>query len=133
MRRLCTERTVVQNKQPEPKIKSPSTNTHTHTHTHYSVQTHLQTLPLLCTHTRSCTHTHRFTLSFYLLSDFCFPDSSRMAFVVVVVVVVENLWFSPLISWSIKGTAHGPDFHFNDDLVVETANLYIPHHPAPGP
>lgn len=42
-----------------------------------------------------------------------------MAFVVVC------LWFSPL---KVKHTT--ADFDFNDDHIVDTANLFITHHPA---
>lgn len=47
---VYAQRTEVQNKQPKPKIIS-----------HDSIHTHLQTLPLLCTH--ACSYTHRFPLS----------------------------------------------------------------------
>lgn len=85
----------IQTKSPRPGPHPPLT----HTHKHYSIHTHLQTLPLLSTHTRSCTHTHtelivaeRFT-------------SSRTAFVVIIKDFCFFFVF-PLISWSIKGTAH---------------------------
>lgn len=106
-----------------PKQNPPSTNTHT---THFSIQTiykHYLYFVHTLVHAHTQIHSELLFAEWLSLSRF---TSSRMAFVVI----IENLWFSPLISWSIKGTAHGPDFHFNDDLIVETANLCIPHHPA---
>lgn len=70
MRRLCTERTVVQNKQPEPKIKAPpSSDSYTHTHTNITPFKPLYKHYLYFVHTHTYTHSRidaytLFTLSF---------------------------------------------------------------------
>lgn len=86
MRRLCTERTVVQNKQPEPKIKAPP-------HTNITPNPSTNTTSTL--YTCSLMQTHAHTHTELLVAEFqIYIDKNGLLFLLLE------------ISFSVKGTAH---------------------------